>query len=159
MKLIKNIIKWFKILKNDDDFDYHYLYKVMDFKINDIANHVEKHRIHVNWKTDVQKMRTCSRLLKRVSEEYYAIEYTDYIKHDFKFEKMEDKEGYSLLKTELISDNLNEFFIKYNKPEYTVLLTDKERTRAALNMCNKRQQKAQDLLFKMLNRYINHWWC
>lgn len=43
MKLIRNIKKWWPILKEDEDWDYHYLLEVMKFKLEKMADYHDKH--------------------------------------------------------------------------------------------------------------------
>ena len=43
MKIIRNIKKWWPILKEDEDWDYHYLLEVMKFKLEKMADYHSKH--------------------------------------------------------------------------------------------------------------------
>jgi len=72
---IKRFIAWFPIIWHDEDWDYAYLFKIMQFKISRIRKEVEKNQRHLNWEKDVRDMKVAEELLSRIgfSDFYYKL--------------------------------------------------------------------------------------
>ncbi len=63
---IKRFIAWFPIIWQDEDWDYVYLFKIMQLKISRIRHEVEKNHHHLNWQKDVRDMKVAEELLSRM---------------------------------------------------------------------------------------------
>lgn len=60
---------WF--LRNDYDWDWTFILKLMEFKMRRHADYFEKHGVSKNRKKKAKKMRLCAALLKRLHEGKY----------------------------------------------------------------------------------------
>ena len=82
MKLIRNIKKWWPILKEDEDWDYHYLLEVMKFKLEKMADYHSKHGHLVDSAKQAQEMYEATGLLSALIEDDF-----------FDYKALEDKWG------------------------------------------------------------------
>lgn len=102
---ILNIIKWLPILWKQFDFDYRYAIDAFVFQLEKTATFLEGNKTYtVCAKTNGGKLRTILKLIKKVREEDYAMEYMDEVDNkypgamDFCFEDIKEKPGFSELK-------------------------------------------------------------
>jgi len=177
---IKNLIRWFKVIWKDRDWDHSYIFEILKTKLEHQADYIGKNGYHVDAKTDAQKMMTCVRLIDRVKEETYQSEYTDYHKSKFdwtpcevpedvmeKFREDGDIEDdgpfYQMEVTEL-SENFDDYFAKYPHAYREVTKSDKyifendTKEKIAMNMGYYLDKKANRILFKMLETHLRSWW-
>ncbi len=68
---VKNLYKWFWVIWNDRDWDHHYIFQVLKFKLEKQANHLTKNGFHNNAQRDAELMMTCVRLIDKLQNEYY----------------------------------------------------------------------------------------
>ena len=68
---VKNLYKWFRVIWNDRDWDHHYIFQVLKFKLEKQANHLTKNGFHNNAQRDAELMMTCVRLIDKLQNEYY----------------------------------------------------------------------------------------
>lgn len=162
---VKNIFKWFKIVWKDRDYDDTFIFEVLKFKIENTANYTERRKWFVGWELEVSRMRTCIELIKRIQNDYYVVEYLDYVDstHEFVESDLKDEDGESMyeMKSEIISENFNEYFQKH-KSTYKKVLKEYgnslSKDSIALRMSNKNHERAKKLLFNILNKHIESWW-
>jgi len=160
---ISNLIAWFPIVWKDRNWDYRYIYDLLQFKINRQADYIKKRNNHTQADYDASRMKTVTKLMKLVHEEYYNLEYYDYFDSDMWFEKLIEKEPRDLyeLKTNNTSEKFQEYIDKYPhayrevKLKYPILVEKEDICR---QMGIYRQRKAKHLLFALLEHNIEHWW-
>ena len=68
---VKNLYKWFWVIWNDRDWDHHYIFQVLKFKLEKQANHLTKNGFHNNAQRDAELMMTCVQLIDKLQNEYY----------------------------------------------------------------------------------------
>jgi hypothetical protein len=114
-------------------------------------------------------MRLCVKLIEKVQDETYAMEYMDYGKDRVWFTPCNDGTGNSLMNSEIIEDNYSEFFKKYPlvykrvmKGEGVFTLDGRDDSEMnkliAMNIAHLNQERAHKLLFKILEENIRGWW-
>jgi hypothetical protein len=114
-------------------------------------------------------MLICANLIAKVKDGYYDGEYMDYHESEFQFLPIEDKPGFSELKIDTISEEFDSYFKKYpswkkraikyikeNKDRFTSDHNDDKLV--AMIMGDLRQEKAKDLVFKIMSKNIECWW-
>jgi hypothetical protein len=110
----------------------------------------------------------CVRLIEKTQDEFYSSEYMDYHKSNYNWLDIEDKPDYKQLEIEEVSENYDDYFAKH-KAAVRKVLANKElqiyklkdgdyKQRLAMNLGYYNEKRAQDLLFKLLNRDIRCWW-
>ena len=140
----KNLLRWLPIIWKDEDWDHTYIYNILKFKLQNQADYLEERNHFVGVEREVEKMRTCIKLLERLKEDYYGDLYhkksdEKYGKTNFRFEPVEDRPGLTTLETddsEEVSKGRMEFYMEGAK----------------------KHEQARRILFTLLDRNIEKWW-
>jgi hypothetical protein len=167
---IKNLWKWFPIIWKDRDWDHWYIYQIIEFKLRKQSDYTSKVDIHTRAQEDARDMLICANLINKIKDGFYDSEYIDYHESEFEFLDIEDKPGFSELKINEISEDYDSYFKKYpnwykrainyikeNQSRYNTDYNDKKLV--AMVMGDLRQQKAKELVFKIISNKIEGWWC
>jgi hypothetical protein len=166
---IKNLIQWFPVIWKDRDWDSYYIFTILEHKLTLQAKGISKRDIHVNAQRDAEIMMTCVRLMDKIKDDYYESEYMDYHEINLWFEDIEDSSGYSTMKSEMISEKFDEYFKKYPLIYKRVLngegifpvnqkIGNERKQTIATNIAYINQERANKLLFKILETNIKRWW-
>jgi hypothetical protein len=152
---IKNLVRWFPVIWKDKDWDYYFIYKILQFKLKNQAEYIGRRDWHTRAKRDAEKMMTCVRLIDKMNEEYYGMEYNQY----YDFDMLTNVKRF--LEFKITRDDLDTYFAKYpltfKKIEAEYGDTE-DRSSTAMLMGMNRQEKARKLLFKILEQNISLWW-
>lgn len=133
---VHHIAKWLPVLWSDNDWDYLYLYQVMQFKIKCMREHQLKHRIIVDYKKVAHRMFVAEQLLKRLlDQDYVTKEYEDY--HERHPHVWEESPRGMILKGD--PAGWPELKKLHEKEKYL-------------------EEQDLDYLFKILRKYIRTWW-
>ena len=148
---IKIILRWVPLLWRQYDFDSAYAVDVFAFQLENIAKFMESDKaMSVNAKRDAQRLRMVLRLMKKVYDEDYALEY---------LEAMEKKYGKSKVAWHA-TDNpkLHRMYVKYAESyeDWQLEEIDKERTTLLLE-AQAKQDRAHKLLWKLIEHDIQKW--
>lgn len=155
---IKNIFKWLPIVWKDRDWDHYYIYKALQFKLKNTANYIEKRDRYVGNERDVQRLRTCVKLIENILEDVYELEHMNYYDFEFRSIPVEGKPDLFSLKSDVIRDDSQQYVDKY--PTYHRFLgkDDKEDAHSkATRIGFLREKKAKKLLFTIIERNIDAW--
>jgi len=166
---VKNIWYWFPIIWKDRHWDDHYIYEILQHKLKEQANYIAKNDRHTRAQLDAKRMRLCVKLIKKVQEEDYVIEYMDYHKDRVWFTDWEGNSGNSLYNSEEVWEKYDDYFAKYPlvykrvmKGEEIFKLDDRDeadrKRLIAMNIAHINQDRAQKLLFKIMQENIQGWW-
>jgi hypothetical protein len=114
-------------------------------------------------------MNICIRLIDKLMEDFYDMEYLDYHESTFSFVDS-DKPDYKRLEITDTSENFDEFFKKYPLV-YKKVLKDGDKNifslyedgvlskkRIAMNISQINHDRARKLLFNVMGDNINRWW-
>lgn len=161
---LKNIYEWFPLVWKDRDYDHAYINYAILFKLKKMKKRMEKGGILADheYKRILSKLNIAIRLLEKINEDSYDIEHYKYISFEWKFNKIEGKDSYSM-ETEYSNDRLDEFFAKY-KRKFNFLKNDFDLndTKSRVDLANKisdiNHYKARELFYKILDRYEEGWW-
>lgn len=157
---IINLIKWFPVIWKDRNWDDWFIWEILKFKLTNQANYISRKDRHTVAQYDAQKMRLCVRLIEKVQDEYYAMEYMDYFEDKFRFVPCEDKPGYSKLEIDEISNTFEEYVIKYYSTYRKIIRSNNcaDSKCIAMKMGQYNHEKAKRILFKLLSTHIERWW-
>jgi len=165
---IKNLWKWFRIIWKDRDWDDHYIFEILKFKIDSQANYIEKNNRYVGCERDVEIMRLVSKLIKLNQDEFYDMEYMDYHETEYEFVPTDETEKWFTMEDELISENFDEYFKKYPRQykrvmsgeinRYNQRIEDKDKKLIAMEIAHENQERCHRLLFDILSNNIRKWW-
>jgi hypothetical protein len=169
IKGIKNIFKWLPIVWRDRDYDDHYIFEALKFKLKNTAKYIGDRDFHINAKRDSERMMLCVRLIEQIQIEYYRMEYFDYHKTQFEFVGLQPGEygfdkGYEELKSTELSENFDDYFAKH-KATYKRITSGKDNVfendtkhHIAMNVGMFKHNQARKLLFSIMERRIEGWW-
>lgn len=155
-KQIHNLIRWFPIIWKDKDWDDHYIFEILKFKLKNQAEYIGKKNRHMSAKRDAEIMMLCVRLMEKVQDEYYGMEYHDYYKSNIKFIPSISHPGSYEMEEELISEHYDNYFKKY--PRIYKQVTGKDKHEVAFQMARINGERAHKLLFTILEQNIRKWW-
>lgn len=165
---IKNIWLWFPVIWKDRDWDDHYIFEVLKFKLNKQANYIGDRNIHVNAKRDAEIMRLVTRLIKLNQDEFYGMEYMDYHETKYDFIPTDKTEKWFRMQNELIYERFDEYFKKYPRQYKRVVSGDinryrrpfeeKDKKLIAMEIAHENQDRCNKLIFKLLEGNIQKWW-
>lgn len=163
---VKNLVRWFPTIWKDRDWDDHYIWELMMKKITFQAKYIGGKDRHTRAKRDTEIMMTCVRLMERVKDEYYGVEYMDY--HETKYDFVDcDVPGHKcldedtvVLKTTELSEKFDEYFVKYPRLYKKILSENpnESKSKIAFLMSIENHKKAKRILFKLMEQYIEYWW-
>ena len=162
---IKNIWYWFPIIWKDRNWDDSFIFTILSHKFKAQSAYIGGRDIHQNAKRDAEIMMTCVRLIEKVKDEYYGMEYMDYHKTKHWFEPA-DKEGYSTWESKLLEENFDDYFAKYpliykrvlNGEGWFKIDNENDKQRIAMNIAHINHDRARKLLFKLMEQNIEGWW-
>jgi len=166
---VKNIIYWFPIIWKDRHWDSHYIFDILKHKLKAQANYIGSNDRHTRAQQDARRMRLCVKLIKKVQEEDYTMEYMDYHKDRVWFTDVEDRPGNSLYNSEEVWEKYDEYFKKYPlvykrvlKGEGVFTLDGRDESQMkriiAMNIAHLNHDRARKLLFKIMEENIEGWW-
>jgi hypothetical protein len=158
----RNLWKWFPIIWKDRDWDDHFIFEVLKFKIKNTAKFTEKKQRFIGWENEVRYMRICETLIDRIQNEYYQSEYFDY--HDFDVNFVPTKNDMYKAVFDVKRDDTDQYVKKYphalrrakKDPRFKSYFEGDRNGYLAVGII--RQEKAKKLLFKILEQRIEHWW-
>lgn len=108
-------------------------------------------------------MLLCVKLIERVQEEYYGLEYMDY--HDSDYNWIESsRPGYKELEIVDNSEWFDEYFKKYPRiykqvqNSKDIVFPNSSRKLIAANIAMVNEKRVQRLLFKLLEQNLKRWW-
>ena len=168
----KNIWYWLPIIWKDRHWDHSYIYYILQHKLKAQAHRLHTANLHITAQRDAEIIRTCIRLIDKVNDDFYSMEYMDYEKNKMWFEPS-DREGFNELKSRQLEDNLDEYFKKYPlihkqclkgkgiMGKYRVknnTFDPNDRHFIALDIGHTNQDRAHKLLWKIISENIDTWW-
>ena len=167
-KSVKNLIRWFPVIWKDRDWDDHYIWEILKTKLKYQSEYIGSRDIHVDAKYDAERMMWCVRLIDKIQDEFYSGEYMDYHESNYNWLDIEGDSEHKQLDIQEVSENYDEYFSKHKAAVRKVLANkelqifelndDNYKQRLAMNLGYYNEKRAQDLLFKILNRDIRGWW-
>jgi hypothetical protein len=112
-------------------------------------------------------MRLCVKLIEKVQDDFYQMEYMDYHKDRVWFTPCNDGTGNSLYNSEEVWEKYDEYFKKYPlvykrvlKGEGSIDRKGREEDKhiIAMNIAYLNHDKARKLLFRIMEENIEGWW-
>lgn len=157
---IQNLIKWFPIIWKDRNWDHSYILEILQHKLILQRECLITNNRHTMVGSDNKYITICLNLIERMKEDYYELEYFDYIDEDVWFTKCLEEPDLFEMKSKVNKENLGEYFDKYP------LITSKIREEnpgiskqyAALKVGMENHRRCKKLLFKILDEKIEGWW-
>ena len=155
---IKRVIDFFPLIWNGFDFDYKYSIDLFKHQLNRTAKELESDRANtLSSKTNAQKIRTAIRLMDKVYDDEYGMEYMDTI------EKLYGKTHYDFVNLGEVSKHTGEelYELKLRNENAVDEEHQKEinevKKQMMLHSIDK-QKRAHKLLWDFIEHNIQRWW-
>jgi len=157
---IKNIIRWMPTIYHDRDWDQWHIYNVLQKKIEFQRKELINANRHTNINRDNRDMTIVLNLIERVNEGFYGVEYLDYSESKFRFEPIEGDDEYYTMEQDVISENYDEYIKKYQSSVRKVLKEkpDLDKKDLCFWVARHNEERAHDLLHRILKERIRYWW-
>lgn len=158
---IKNVFRWLPIIWKQHDFDYHYSIEVFKFQLQKQAEFLESNNSFTTCAKDrAKRIRTVIKLMDKVYNDEYGMEYIDILKKKYGDDVLE------MIFTELKEETFNPFS---NKKEKLYGMKFKYETWDNCEEIDKdkddlfiasheKQKKAHRILWKLIEKDIQSWW-
>jgi len=153
---ITNMWKWRHIIWNDRDWDYTYIYDVLEFKLRKQMRYMKARDRFVSTQRSVEKMELACELIKRVRNEYYIDERFDYYDMDVEFVPTEDREDLFDFKTTILWEKYDDYLALYPRKAKLYANSDKDAATTCISYYN--QDQAHRILHKLIEQNIRSWW-
>ena len=156
-----NLIKWFPVIWNDRDWDGHFILKMLQKKIEFQRKELVNANRHTRIELDNRDMTLALNLLERVKEEYYQMECMDYWHSDIVFEEIPNDSSRKLVDVVDKWEKFDEFLSKYRSSVRAVIKQHGEqddKKRLCLLVSYYNHEKANKLLFRILEERLAYWW-
>jgi hypothetical protein len=157
---IKNIFRWIPTLYKDKDWDEWYILTILQKKIEFQRKEIIYANRHIDVDRDNRDMTIVLNLIERVKDEYYNTEHLDYEESKFRFEPVDEDRVLYSMEQDVISERYDEFLKKYPSSVRKVLKQRPNLTKKDLcyYVAKHNQEKAHNLLFKILKERMRWWW-
>ncbi len=147
LEKIQNIIRWIPILWKDHDWDYYYLYRIIEFKLQNMYNLFTSKKSHVKHEPNhIHQLKICLLLLNRINND--IVSNNDLAKSVFR--PYIDQ-----------SDTFMERLIKLDNGDYLMEPMTPEVSRIFKKFINHQeylQEQDYYLLHKLMAKYSRVWW-
>lgn len=150
---IKKVLRFLPVIWKTYDFDYRYALDLFTMQLEDTAKFLESDKARtVSAEYNAQKIRTTLRLMKKVYDQEYSMEYHQ------KFKKVSG--GYKLEFIPYKDDPELFELVKVYEKDYT----DKEKEELDkiqsfyMDKARRKEEKAHRILWKMIEYNIRNWW-
>ena len=161
---IKNLWKWFPIIWKDRDYDFDFIFEILKFKLNNIANRLEETNRFVDSAKQASKIKTCIRLIQKIQDDYYTSEMHKYWDTKMRIERIQNSTNHSLEFDDTRND-LHLYLAKYPndtrralKSTYFKDIKGPSIKQIAIAVSRIREDRAKMLLFKIMDKNIFSWW-
>ena len=158
---VKNIIRWIPTLYHDRDWDGNYILKILQKKIEFQRKGLINANRHTEVERDNRYMTLALNLLERVREEHYQLECMDYWDNIISFEDVPGKPELKSIEIETKTERFDEYLNKYPSSVRAIIKEHGEqddKKRLCLMVSYYNHNKANKLLFRVLEENVAHWW-
>ena len=158
IRQIKRVIDFLPLIWNGFDFDYRYALDLFKKQLERMADHMESEKaVTVSATHTASRIRTAIRLMDKVYDEEYGMEYMEQI------ERLYGKTHYDWVESEEVSD-------KTGEPYYNLVIRNEgavdeqhqkeidEVAKQMATLSREKQKRAHKLLWEFVEHNIRHWW-
>ena len=143
---LKRVYDFLPIIWRGVDFDYHYSIELFKYQLTRLANYLESDEaLSYSAKSDARRLRTIIDLIDRAYVDYYYEEHIKYMKDTYGDCTLEEKDGEINWRWEKATDDLHNRHI--NEIDNTLFMSS-----------ISKEQRAKDLLWKMVAHNIEKFW-
>ena len=156
-----NIIKWVPTIYHDREWDGNYILKMLQKKIEFQRDYLVNNNRHARINIDNRDMTLVLNLIERIRDEHYQMECMDYWDSDIVFEKIPNDSSHKLVDLVDKWEKFDEFLSKYPSSVRAVVKEhgdQDDKKRLCLLVSYYNHEKANKLLFRILEERLSYWW-
>lgn len=156
-----NLIKWAPTIYHDRDWDGDFILKILQKKIEFQRKELVNANRHMRIELDNRDMTLALNLIERVKEEYYQLECMDYWDSDYILNEIPNKLNSKSLEINVTSERYDEYLSKYPSSVRAVIKQDGkdiDKKTLCLKVSYYNHNKANKLLFRVLEERLAFWW-
>ena len=157
----RNLIKWAPTIYHDRGWDDSFILKILQKKIEFQRKELVNANRHTRIEIDNRDMTLVLNLLERVRKEHYQIECMDYWESEIVFDDVLDRPDVKSIDVITNSERYDEFLSKYPSSVRAVIKEHGEqddKKRLCLLVSDYNHNKANKLLFRVLEERLAFWW-
>ena len=157
----QNLIKWTPTIYHDREWDGNYILKILQKKIEYQREYLVKANRHTRIEMDNRDMTLVLNLIERVREEYYQMECMDYWDCEMVFNDVPDKPELKSIDIEEKWEKYDDFLSKYPSSVRAVIKEhgeQEDKKTLCLRVSYYNHNKANKLLFRILEERLAYWW-
>jgi hypothetical protein len=157
---VTNLVQWAPVIWRDRHWDDSYIMYVLRRKIELQREELVGANRSVCIPGKNRDMTIVLNLLVRAEEEYYSMEYMDYHESEIIWEPTHDPQLCSM-DIKLLSERFDEYLAKYPSSVRAVLKSGgdiSEKKHLCMLVAQHNEQKAWNLLFRVLREKMPGWW-
>lgn len=157
----RNLIKWMPTIYHDRDWDGDFILKILQKKIEFQRKEIVNANRHMRIELDNRDMTLALNLIERVREEYYQLECMDYWDSDYILNEIPNKPNSKSLEIDVTSERYDEYLSKYPSSVREVIKKDgkdMDKKTLCLKVSYYNHNKANKLLFRILEERLAFWW-
>jgi hypothetical protein len=158
---VKNIFKWMPTIYHDRDWDGDFILKILQKKIEFQRKELVSANRHMNIDRDNRDMTLALNLLERVREGYYELECMDYWNDDISFEDVSNKPDSKSIEIKTTDERFDDYLNKYPSSVRVVIKKHgviEDKKTLCLEVSYYNHNKANKLLFRILEERLPYWW-
>lgn len=158
---VKNIFKWMPTIYHDRDWDGDFILKILQKKIEFQRKELVSANRHMNIDRDNRDMTLALNLLERVREEHYQLECMDYWNDDISFEDAQNKPDSKSIEIKTTDERFDDYLNKYPSSVRVVIKKHgviEDKKTLCLEVSYYNHNKANKLLFRILEERLPYWW-
>lgn len=157
---VSNVIKWFPTIWKQRDWDGDFIYDILQKKIEFQRECLVNSNRHTRINIDNRDMTIVLNLIERIRNDYYTIEFHDYEDSEYLMKEVYGQPKHKKLEINIKSERYNEYLSKYSSSLREVYKKYPQATKRDYCMFVgiHNQEKAKNLLFKILKERIEWWW-
>jgi hypothetical protein len=157
----RNLINWMPTIYHDRDWDGDFILKILQKKIEFQRKELVNANRHMRIDIDNRDMTLALNLIERVREEYYQLECMDYWDSDYILNEIPNKPNSKSLDINVTSERYDEYLSKYPSSVRAVIKKDgkdMDKKTLCLKVSYYNHNKANKLLFRILEERLSFWW-
>jgi hypothetical protein len=155
-----NLIKWLPTIWRQRDWDDTFIFDILQKKIEFQRKELVSSNRHTRIGVDNRDMTIVLNLIERIKTQHYSIEYLDYRETKFRFEDIEGRPHHKSLELDVIWEDDDTYLCKYPSTIRKVIKDKPGLNKSDLCfwVAQYNEEKAYDLLFKILKERMRGWW-
>lgn len=156
-----NFYRYFGVIWKDRQYDYVFILNLLGRKLELTAAAERKYNRFLSSPRTAEKIEMCVRLIKKMKDDYYSMEHSDYRVAYIITSYTPDCDNCHEVNMIETSNNFDDYFNKH-KSAYRRLMKrldcEPEKASVAILLGAEREQKAKEILFNTMRDNITGWW-